>query len=77
MTSDERQYAFFRIAAVMSEKYELEKMMGVVRQMEPGQLEKMVKKAATRGEPMVMITDKGYIKFDIDEVRGLQGKAIE
>ncbi len=61
---DERQYAFFRIAAAMGEMHELEKMRDVVKQMEPGQLETMINEAIEQGESKVMITDKAYIGFD-------------
>ena len=67
MTSEERQYGFFRIASAMAKQYELEKMRDALNQMEPGQLEKMMDEVIERGESRLMITDVGYI--DIDNVQ--------
>ena len=75
--SDERQYAFFRIATAMGETYELERMRDVLNQMRPGQLEKMIDEAIERGVSKVMITDKAYIGFDLDKTQSSNQTAKE
>ena len=73
--SDERQYAFFRIAGAMMEGRELEKMKEAIDGMGVAQVKNMIEEAAAQGESRVMITDLGYIDFDAEEIRGLQGSA--
>ena len=77
MTSEERQYGFFRIASAITKQYELEKMKEVIEQMEPGQLEKMLEEAIERGDSRVMITDVGYIGFNGYETHSSNQKVNE